>query len=224
MGKIVRRILILGLVAFVAAFIFTWVSNVVIIDDSEEFIYQGENRFNEVPEAQAALVLGARVWPSGNMSSIFMDRANVAWQLYTEGKVQKILISGDHGRQGYDEVNTAKDFLLNKGIPKEDIFLDHAGFDTYDSLYRARDIFEAESLIICTQEFHLPRAVYIGKALGLNVYGVSTDLQLYVGETRRNIREMLARGKAMADILFDSKPKFLGPAIPLSGDSSLSWD
>lgn len=217
--------IIIGVLAAAFLFvIFVFASNRIILKNSREFIYQGEDRFAKVPEAQAALVLGARVWSNGQMSAIFEDRAKTALRLYEEGKVEKILVSGDHGRKEYDEVNAAKKYFLDAGVLGADIFLDHAGFDTYDSLYRARAVFKADSLIICTQDFHLPRAVYIGKKLGLNVYGISADLQLYVGEARRNLREAIARSKAMLNIIFHSRPKFLGPAVPLSGDSSLSWD
>ncbi len=205
-------------------FVFVIIANQVILRSGHGFIYQGDDRFLKVPKSQVALVLGARVYQNGNMSPIFEDRAKVALRLYQEGKVKKILVSGDHGREDYDEVNAAKEFFLKEGVPGDDLFLDHAGFDTYDSLYRARDIFQAESLIVCTQDFHLPRAVYIGRKLGLEVCGISADLQPYFGSQRWELRENAARVKAFLNVLFKVKPKFLGPAIPLSGSSSSSWD
>jgi SanA protein len=222
--NILLKIIICGLTLSALAFVFILVSDQIVLTSAHGFIYQGDSRFSNVPKAQAALVLGARVWQDGTMSPIFEDRAKVALRLYQEGKVEKILVSGDHGRKNYDEVNAAKKFFLDNGVPGKDIFLDHAGFDTYDSLYRARDVFAAKSLIICTQDFHLPRAIYLGRKLGLEVYGVSADLQSYVGETRINLREKLARTKALIDIFLHSKPKFLGPVIPLSGDNFPSWD
>jgi vancomycin permeability regulator SanA len=222
--KVFYKIFIAGLVVFVLVFVFVVLSNFLILSSGKKFIYQGDNRFANVPKAQTALVLGARVYQNGSMSPIFEDRAKVALRLYQEGKVQKILVSGDHGRKNYDEVNAAKEFFLDNGVPGEDVFLDHAGFDTYDSLYRARAVFQAESLIVCTQDFHLPRAVYIGRKLGLEVYGISADLQPYLGSQRWELRENAARVKAFVNALFKVKPKFLGPAIPLSGESSKSWD
>jgi SanA protein len=222
--NILLKIIVGGLVLSAFAFIFILVADQIVLSSGHGFIYEGDSRFSDVPKAQAALVLGARVWRDGSMSAIFEDRAKVALRLYQEGKVEKILVSGDHGRKNYDEVNAAKKFLLDNGVPGKDIFLDHAGFDTCDSLYRARDVFTAKSLIICTQDFHLPRAIYLGRKLGLEVYGVSADLQPYVGETRRNLREKLARTKALLDIILQAKPKFLGPVIPLSGDGFASWD
>lgn len=175
--------------------------------------------------AQAALVLGALVWSDGQMSGIFQDRVDTAIDLYHGGKVEKILVSGDHGRKDYDEVNAAKQYLLEHGIPPEDIFLDHAGFDTYDSLYRARDVFEAQSLILVTQKFHLPRALYLAHGLGVPSCGVAADLHAYPGgATKRSLREIPADVKAWLDVTFHAKPTFLGDAIPLSGDGRNTWD
>src|SRR3989338_10561780 len=167
--------------------------------------------------AQAALVFGALVYSNSDMSGIFQDRVDTAISLYREGKVEKILVSGDHGRKGYDEVNTAKNYLLEQNIPAEDIFLDHAGFDTYDSLYRARDVFEAQSLVLVTQKFHLPRALYIAHALGIPSCGIAADLHYYSGETKRTLREVVANVKAWLNVTVHSGPTFLGEKIPLSG-------
>ena len=144
------------------------------------------------------------------------DRAEPAIELYQRKKVQKILISGDHGTNNYDEVNTIKDFLLKQGIPGEDIFLDHAGFDTYDSLYRAKEIFQVSSVIVVTQRFHITRAVYIGQSLGVETTGIAADKQDYGHVECVEFREKIARVKAFLDVVFHSKPKFLGEAIPAS--------
>lgn len=173
---------------------------------------------------QAALVLGARVWESGEMSDIFKDRTQTALNLYNDGKVRKILVSGDHGQEDYDEVNAAKKYLLENNVKAEDIFLDHAGFDTYDSLYRAREIFKAESLVVVTQDFHLPRALYIANNLELEACGQSADIRSYRGEGARERREFLAKIKAWLDVSFHSKPKYLGDEIPLSGTGLNTWD
>lgn len=193
------------------------------------YVYQiGKTRIipalEQLPKTQAMLILGSRVYENGNMSAILKDRVDTGLLVYQKGKASKILISGDHGRTTYDEVNTIKDYLLAHGVPAEDIFLDHAGFDTYDSLYRAKAIFKVKSLIIITQQFHLPRALYLGHALGLEVYGFASDLQRYQSDLYNNLREIPARTKAFLDITFNSSPKFLGSTIPIDGDSKLSWD
>jgi SanA protein len=175
-------------------------------------------------DKQVALVLGARVWNNGNLSDIFRDRVETAIGLYNTGKVEKILVSGDHGQKDYDEVGAAKDYLLEHGVKSEDVFLDHAGFDTYDSLYRTKEVFQVESLIIVTQAFHLPRALYIANKLGMDACGVSADLHSYTGEEARNIRETLAKVKAYLDVTFNSLPRYLGDKIPLSGSGVDTWD
>jgi SanA protein len=174
--------------------------------------------------AQAALILGARVYDSGRMSPIFRDRVDTALALYQAKRVEKLLVSGDHGQVDYDEVNAAREYLLERGVLEKDIFLDHAGFDTYDSVYRAKEIFGASSLIIVTQNFHLPRALYIADRLGIKACGQSADLQSYTGAERMELREVLARLKAFFNVNLNSKPHFLGDKIDLSGDGQLTWD
>ena len=192
-----------------------------MIKMSEPYIFQ---EIEKIPEKQVALILGAKVFPDGSMSDILTDRAETALELFQQKKVQKILISGDHSKKNYDEVNTIKNYLLQHGIPPQSIFLDHAGLDTYDSLYRAKEIFQISSAIVVSQSFHLPRAIYIGKSLNLDVVGIVADKHQYVLETYNQFRESVAGIKAFLDINFHSKPKFLGNPIPITGDSKLSWD
>jgi len=177
-----------------------------------------------LPKAEVALVLGAQVFDNGRLSDMLKDRADTAVDLYNSGKVNKILASGARWTTGYDEATAMKNYLLGKGIKGEDIFLDHAGFDTYDSLYRAKEIFQVRSVAIISQNFHLPRAVYIGRSLGLNAYGVSADKHSYANIQNNIAREIFADVKAFSDINLSAKPKFLGPPVPLSGDSKKSWD
>lgn len=179
---------------------------------------------DEIPNTQVAVILGAKVMDNGKMSDILYDRTIKGLELYTEGKVSKILVSGDHGTAEYDEVSTVKEYLLDQGVLGEDIFLDHAGFDTYDSIYRAKEIFEIESLTIVTQEFHLPRAVYIGNSLGMETYGYVADRQKYISEKWNAVRESIARIKAFANVTLNSKPTYLGNSISITGDGQLSWD
>lgn len=185
-------------------------------------IYQAE----QVPPAEVILVLGAYVMPDGNVSWMLHDRLQAGYELYKAGKAPKILVSGDHGRKDYDEVNTMKDYIKGLGVPAADVFMDHAGFSTYESMYRARDIFQAKRVIIVTQRYHLMRAVFIARSLGLEAYGVASDLHEY-GPVMYNyeLREMAARNKdfVLARIL-KPEPTFLGEAIPVSGDGRLTDD
>jgi SanA protein len=173
-----------------------------------------------VPHAEAALVLGASV-SHGKPSPILGERADAAIALYQAGKVDKILVTGDNGELSHDEVTPVRNYLLQAGIPAGDIFLDHAGFDTYSSMYRAKAVFEADSLVVVTQDFHLPRALFIARHLGLQAYGVVAaggERSLY-----DYLREVPASLKALVDIVARRSPKYLGAPIPLTGDGSTTW-
>jgi vancomycin permeability regulator SanA len=181
---------------------------------------------DRVPDADAVLVLGAYVLPNGGVSSMLNDRLTVGYELYQQGKAPRILVSGDHGRTNYDEVNTMKSFLKAKGVPSHDVFMDHAGFSTYESMYRARDIFQAKKIIIVTQHYHLQRAVFIARELGLEAYGVASDLHNYGPVMAKyELREMAARNKDfwLAKII-QPEPTFLGDAIPVFGDGRATDD
>lgn len=174
--------------------------------------------------AQAALVLGALVFPDGGVSDMVADRLITAYDLYQRGLVSKILVSGDHGHTDYDEVNTMRRWLEARGVPTADIFMDHAGFNTYNSMVRARAVFQVQSAIVITQRFHLPRALYLARAEGLQVQGVVADRQVYRGAAYYEWRETVARIKAFTDVLLHSPPVFLGPIIPITGDGRATHD
>lgn len=178
----------------------------------------------EVRPAQAAVVLGAMVYPDGRVSDMVADRLHAALALYREGKVQKLLITGDHGQVEYDEVNTMRRWLEREGVPSADIFMDHAGFDTYNSMYRARSVFQVHSAVVVTQAFHLPRALYLADRLGLTVQGVVADRWRYRDAWWYDLREAGARNKAFLNVLVHRKPTFLGPVIPISGDGRQTHD
>lgn len=174
----------------------------------------------DLPISQTAIVLGARVLPDGTLSTVLRDRVDTAITLYKKGAVKTILVSGDNSSIAYNEVNITRIYLLQKGIPSEDIFLDHAGFDTYSTMYRAREVFLVKNAIIVTQSFHLPRAIFIAQRLGINAYGISADKRDYL--FKNTLRELLANVKAFIDVLYGRVPKFLGEEIPITGDSSES--
>lgn len=173
-----------------------------------------------VPASDVAIVLGASV-VRGIPSPILAERADVAIALYRARKVSKILVTGDNGAQFHDEVTPVRKYVLDAGIPARDIFLDHAGFDTYSSMYRARDVFLAQSVTIVTQDFHLPRALWIARHLGLTAYGVTA--QGSEDSAYDYMREIPASIKAFFNVIFDRQPKYLGITIPLSGDGEATW-
>ena len=170
--------------------------------------------------ADCILVLGAGVRADGRPSPMLEDRLLQGIALYKMGASNKLLMSGDNTRKGYDEVNTMKQYALDKGIASEDIFMDHAGISTYDSIYRAKEIFQAENVIIVTQQYHLYRALYISESLGINAYGVSADPRIYVGQELRDLREIMARAKDFVKCIFKPPSSFLGDVIPVSGDGT----
>jgi SanA protein len=174
----------------------------------------------DVPHTDAALVLGASV-ARGKPSPVLEERAHTAVALYMMGKVSKILVTGDNGALTHDEVTPVRKYLTDAGVEAEDIFLDHAGFDTYSSMYRARDVFNAESLTIVTQDFHMPRAIYVARHLGITAYGVTPDRGQ--GDIYDYLREVPASVKAIFDLVSKRSPKYLGEAIPLSGDGQTTW-
>jgi len=178
---------------------------------------------NDLPPAQAVLVLGASVYRSGQMSNIFQDRARVALEIYRQKKAQKILVSGDYHRGDYDEVSAAQKFFLENGVASQDLFIDYAGFDTYSSIYRAKEVFQVESMIVSTQEFHLPRALYLAQILGIKAYGIKTDLQNHNLDIKNILRENAARAKAFWNINTGARPPFPGKIIPITGDGQASW-
>ena len=168
------------------------------------------------------LVLGCGVYSDGRPSAMLEDRLKRGVSLFQDGVSAKLLMSGDHGQDTYDEVNVMKQYAIDRGIPSSDIFMDHAGFSTYESIYRARDIFQAKKIIIVTQKYHLHRALHIANALGLEAYGVSADYRNYAGQFARDIREILARNKDFLTSIFQPKPTFGGETIPVFGNGDLT--
>jgi len=175
-------------------------------------------------DADCILVLGCQVKADGVPSHMLEDRLRRSIELYNMDIAPKLLMSGDHGRTDYNEVGTMKQYAIDKNVPSSDIFMDHAGFSTYESLYRAQEIFGVQRVIIVTQEYHLYRALYIAEQMGLEAYGVPADYRTYWGQTKREIREILARCKDMLTTAFEVPPTYGGETIPISGDGNLTND
>ena len=175
-------------------------------------------------DADCILVLGAGLRRDNSPSPILRERIDRGIGLYNLGASSKLLMSGDHGRVGYNEVGVMKALAIEAGIPSQDVFMDHAGFSTYESLYRARDVFCAKRVIIVSQKDHLYRALYIADQLGLEAYGVGADVQRFYGQTTREMRESLARVKDFLYCAVKPLPTYLGETIPVSGNGDLTND
>lgn len=178
----------------------------------------------ELSGMDCIMVLGCGLRPDGTPTRMLKDRLDQGIALYQSGVAPKLLMSGDHGRVKYDEVNKMKQYAIDLGVPSEDIFMDHAGFSTYESMYRSREVFQVERMIVVTQEYHLYRAVYNGNHLGVETYGVAAKKVRYGGQRRRDLREVLARNKDVLACLCKPKPTYLGEAIPVSGNGDVTND
>jgi len=187
------------------------------IQSEEEVIHPDE-------KADAILVLGAQVKADGQPCLMLKERLDTGIRLFQNGAADRIIMSGDHGSDDYDEVNAMKSYAIDHGVPSECIFMDHAGFSTYDSMYRAKEIFQAASLVVVTQEYHLYRALYDAMAFGLDVQGVPCDTAVYEGDTYRKSREVLARMKDVGYTLVKPKPALLGDTISLRGSGDVTND
>jgi SanA protein len=174
-----------------------------------------------VPPTETALVLGASVKQNGELSPVLQARADAAVALYNAHKVDKILVTGDNSSVGHNEVNPTGRYLLSKGVPKENIFLDHAGFDTYSSVYRAKTVFGVTSLVIVSQSFHLPRALMVAHALGVPASAfVAQGDSLYLYNWAREVPATL---KSMIDLAIERVPKYLGDVISIKGNGAATW-
>ena len=196
------------------------------------YMFEFSNRYiisvdeASLEEYDCVLVLGAGVW-GNSPSHMLEERLNRGIEVYNTGCTDRILMSGDHGREEYDEVNVMKGFAVDSGVEADTVFMDHAGFSTYESMYRARDVFGVNKVIIVTQKYHLYRAVYNARKLGLDAYGVAADGQynydIFV-RTYNNSREALARCKDFIWCIFKPEPTYLGEAIPIYLSGELTDD
>lgn len=213
--KITVILIVLIVITFLSINLF------VILSTKNQLI--NENEARSLSDIDCIIVLGAGI--RGNKPSPMLeDRLLKGIELYNNNVSSKIIMSGDHGSNEHDEVNIMKKYAIENGVPSEYIFMDHAGFSTYDSIYRAKNIFEAKKVVIITQKYHMYRALYIANKLGIEAYGVGSDQRKYVGATYREIRELLARNKDFIKCIFKPESTYLGEAIPVSGNGDLTND
>lgn len=169
-------------------------------------------------EFDCILVLGAGVKADGTPSSMLEDRLEIGIELYFAGASDRLLMSGDHMQHDYDEVTVMKKHAVAAGVPSNVIFLDHAGLSTYESMWRAKELYGVKKVLIVTQEYHLYRALYVAKEMGMDAYGISADLRPYRAQTVRELREVVARVKDFAFSKWKPAPTYLGEPVDLRGD------
>ena len=221
--KLILRIFIVLVVLGVLGIASVAGINGIVIGTASRRILSPEEAA-ELTDVDCILVLGCLVNDGGVPSDMLHDRLRQSVELYKMGAAPKLLMSGDHGREYYDEVDAMKIYAVGQGIASEHVFMDHAGFSTYESMYRAKEIFGVKKVIIVTQEYHLYRAVYIARSLGLDAYGVTSDYNRYLGQFRRDVREVLARVKDFGTSILKPEPTYLGETIPIWGDGNLTND
>lgn len=217
-----KKVIISALILIIVLVGVVMLINCYVILNSQNKIIN-ENEAKDLSNVDCILILGAGIW-GDKPSQMLEDRLLQGIELYKNGVSQKIIMSGDHGREDYDEVNVMKQFAIDRGVPSEDIFMDHAGFSTYESVYRAKEIFQCKKIVIVTQKYHLYRSIYIGKKLDLECYGVGADPRKYEGQFMREIREIAARDKDFFKCILKSKPTYLGETIPVSGNGDVTND
>lgn len=221
MSKIKKIVFVLSVILLVLVLVILGINGYIKSSTKNQIISVEES--SKLEDIDCIIILGAGIW-GDKPSPMLEDRLLQGIELYNNNVSTKIIMSGDHGREEYDEVNIMKEFAIEKGVPSENIFMDHAGFSTYESIYRAKEIFEADKIVIVTQKYHLYRSLHIANSLGIEAYGVGADPRQYVGAMYREIREILARNKDFVKCLFKPEPTYLGETIPVSGNGNATND
>ena len=218
-NKVVKRVIIAVLCLCLLGGVAVVGINAYMISYVSDYILTEEDLKNE--NFDCIMVLGAGLW-DGEPSPMLQERLDFGLKAYETGCSEKLLMSGDHGREEYDEVNKMKDVAIENDVLADNIFMDHAGFSTYESMYRARDIFQVEKMVIVTQTYHLYRAVYDARKLGIDAYGFAAERLEY--PITNDVREALARVKDFFYCIIEPEPTYLGEEIPISASGSLTDD
>lgn len=221
--KWIKRILLIGIALGVLGICAVFGINRYMESSVSDFIFQREENV-EIPKVDCIMVLGAGLQEDGKPSLVLRDRLERGVELYKQGVSDRLLMTGDHGRNEYDEVAAMKQYAVDAGVPAEHIFMDHAGFSTYESMYRARDVFEVQSLAIVTQPYHVYRAVYAAKELGMTAYGTPSKETIYRGSWMLEWREKLARTKDFVWLIVKPEPTYLGDKISIHGTGTATED
>ncbi|OCB70480.1 hypothetical protein B0A79_00135 [Flavobacterium piscis] len=209
--KIFLLLVIIGLVAIVSV-------NYYVKSSTKKNIYYSIKKF---PKNDVGIIFGAGI--NGDQPSKYLkDRLDAGISLYKANRINKILLSGDNGRDEYDELTVMKNYCFNHGVDTTKIFIDYAGFDTYSTIYRAKHIFNIKKATLISQEYHLNRAIYIGQKLGIKSVGYSANNGEYRGYKYVTFREYGSIFKSFFDILRNREPHFLGNSIDINGASNYS--
>ena len=216
----INRMIKIMIICIIILMIAIFSLNIYVVNNTKNEIVKEENVSN-IEGVDCILILGAGIW-GDKPSPMLEDRLKEGIVLYKQGTTKKIIMSGDHSREDYDEVKIMKEYAESEGVPSEDIFMDHAGFSSYDSVYRAKEIFGVQKMIIVTQKYHLYRSLYIAKKLGIEAYGIESNLRTYPGQVFREIREILARDKDYFKCIMKPEASIMGEKISLDGSGDIT--
>ncbi len=216
-----KKILKIALSVFSVLAIIAFLMNCyVVLSVRNRVIYNDD--YKNIKDVDCIIILGAGI-RGEKPSPLLQDRLDKGIELYFEGVAPKIILSGDHGKKDHDEVNVMKEYAIEKGVPSEDIFMDHAGFSTYDTMYRAKNVFGVKKAIIVTQKYHIYRSLYIANKIGIDAYGVPT-LKKRKNAIFREIREVLARGKDLIKVNITSSNNYKGETISINQSGDVTND
>ena len=212
-----KKILKIAIITIITLIFSFFITNFYVVLSVKNRVITN-NDYKNIKDVQCIIILGAGI-RGDEPSPLLRDRLDKGIELYFEGVAPKIIMSGDHGKKNHDEVNVMKDYAIDKGVPSEDIFMDHAGFSTYDTMYRAKNVFGVKKAIIVTQKYHIYRSLYIANQIGIDAYGVPTLIKRK-NAVFREVREVLARGKDLIKTAISSSSNYKGETISLeqSGD------
>ena len=218
-----KKIIIFILKLTFIIFLITVIINIIVIATTKKQIINIKNIKEETTNFDCIIILGAGI-RNNRPSPMLEDRLITGKELYNMGISKKILVSGDHSKIDYDEVKVMKNYLIENGIPSDKIFMDHAGFSTYDSIYRAKKIFNAKKIVIVTQDYHLYRALYIANKLNIEALGIPANKRTYQNQAKRDIREYVARIKDAIKCITKPQSTYLGEIHPIEGNGDTTND
>lgn len=214
--KKIKKFVLPVIILFVLALVIVVVTNSNVTAKAEKAIF---TELKDVPKAKVAIIFGAGI--NGDQPSRYLkDRLDAGISLYKNYKVDKILLSGDNGRDEYDELTVMKQYCQKNGVDSAKIYIDYAGFDSYSTMYRAKYIFNVDTAILVSQKYHLSRCIYLGDELGVKSFGYSADRGVYPGYRYYAFREKLSVTKAVLDVIRNRKPKYLGKQVDVNGKSN----
>ena len=214
--KKIKKLFIPIIILCLITIIIIWVTNSIVKAGTENVIY---TQINDVPKTKVAIIFGAG-WNADEASRYLRDRLDAGITLYKSNKVDRILLSGDNGRDEHDELTVMKLYCQKNGVDTTKIYIDYAGFDSYSTMYRAKHIFKVDTAILISQKYHLNRCVYLGDKLGVKSFGYSANRGVYTGYKYYAFREKLSVTKAVLDIIRNRKPKYLGEPVDINGPSN----